>query len=122
MASKLLQNFSGGMNVKSSPLIAQDSQCELINNYHLDEVGALTKRKGYTVYATQPVAAKRVHGLTQYTNTSSSAESTQVMVVNNSGDTNAVIYYNNAGTWTTSKTDDTAVATFTNFNRARFFT
>lgn len=122
MANKLHENLSGGMNAKASPLIIKDSEAELIINYNLDTTGALTKRNGYDVFATQPVAAKRVHGLTQYTNTSSSAETTQVMVVNNSGDTNAVIYYNSSGTWATSKTDDTAVASFTNFNRARFIT
>src|SRR3990167_7439491 len=122
MANKTTFNLSGGMNSKVSPLIIKDEECELIVNYNLDTVGALTKRNGYDVFATQPVAAKRMHGLFQYTNTSSSAETTQVMVVNNSGDTQAVIYYNSSGTWTTSKTDDTAVATFTNFNRARFAT
>lgn len=122
MANKLSTNFSGGMNAKTAPLIIKDNECELIVNYNLDTLGALTKRNGYDVFATQPVAAKRVHGLFQYTNTSASAETTQVMVVNNSGDTQAVIYYNNAGTWATSKTNDTAVSTFTNFNRARFST
>ena len=122
MANKLVSLLSGGINNNTSPLIIKDSENELILNYRLDTVGALTKRNGYDVFATQPVAGKRVHGLFQYTNTSSSVETTQVMVVNNSGDTFSVIYYNNAGTWTTSKTDDTAVATFTNFNRARFVT
>src|SRR3990167_5960198 len=99
------------MNAKTAPLIIKDNECESIINYNLDTLGALTKRNGYDVFATQPVSGKRVHGLFQYTNTSASAETTQVMVVNNSGDTNAVIYYNNSGTWATSKTNDTAVAT-----------
>src|SRR3990167_4704059 len=122
MAQKTISNLSGGMNEKASSLIIRDTECQRILNYNLDTVGALTKRNGYDVFATQPVAAKRVHGLFQYTNTATPAETTQVMVVNNSGNTQAVIYYNNAGTWATSKTDDTAVATFTNFNRARFAT
>src|SRR3990167_9886897 len=122
MSNKFIANFSSGMNEKSSPLLLKESECEKIINFNLDTTGALVGRNGYDVFATQPVTGKRVHGLFQYTNTSSSAETTQVMVVNNSGDTNAVIYYNNSGTWATSKTNDTAVATFTNFNRARFAT
>lgn len=120
--NKLVSNLSGGVNTKTAPLVIKDSECELIVNYNLDTVGALSKRNGYAVFATQPVAAKRMHGLFQYTNTATVAETTQVMVVNNAGNTQSVIYYNNGGTWATSKTDDTAVSTFTNFNRARFFT
>src|SRR3990167_334199 len=122
MANKTTFNLSGGMNSKVSPLIIKDEECELIVNYNLDTVGALTKRNGYDVFATQPVAGKRVLGLGQYTNTSTTVETTQIMVVNNSGDTQSVIYYNNSGTWTTSKTDDTAITTVTNFNRVRFRT
>lgn len=122
MSNKLIANFSGGINAKTNPLILKDSELELIVNYNLDIVGSLTKRNGYDVFATQPVATKRVLGLYQYTNTETTAETTQVMVVNNSGNTQAVIYYNNAGTWATSKTNDTVVTTVTNFNRTRFKT
>lgn len=122
MSDKLLGNLSGGMNLSTNPLILKDTEAELIVNYKLDQVGSLTRRNGYDVFATQPVAAKRVLGLYQYTNIATAAESTQVMVVNNTGDTNAVIYYNNGGTWATSKTNDTVVATVTNFNRTRFDT
>lgn len=118
----MISNFSGGMNAKTNPILLRDTQMELIVNYHLDHVGSLTKRNGYDVFATQPVAGKQVHGLYQYTNTVTSAETTQVMVVNNSGNTQSVIYYNNSGTWATSKTNDTAVSSFTNFNKARFAT
>lgn len=119
---KTISNLSGGVNTKANPILLRDSECELIINYQLDQTGALTKRNGYTVYASQPNDSKNVLGLHQYTNTSTPAETTQVMVANNAGDTQAVIYYNNAGTWTASKSDDTAVATITNFNRARFAT
>lgn len=122
MPNTLITNLSGGQNNKFSPLIIGDDQCELIKNYTLDKTGSLQKRKGYDVFATQPVSGKRVHGLFQYTNIGASGETTQVMVVNNSGDTQSVIYYNNGGTWTTSKTNDTAVSSFTNLNRARFVT
>src|SRR3990167_10145685 len=122
MATKALTNFSGGINNKASKLLLKDTECEAIINYNLDSVGNLTKRNGYDVFASQPVAGKRILGLYQYTNTATPAETTQVMVINNSGNTQSVIYYNNASTWATSKTDDTALTTVTNFNRARFAT
>lgn len=109
------------MNNKVSPLIIKDTECELILNYNLDTVGSLTKRNGYDVYGTQPVAGKQVVGLFQYTNTSTSAETTQLMVANAAADANTVVYYNNAATWTASLSD-TAITTFTNFNRYRFAT
>ncbi len=121
MANKIVGNLSGGMNLSTSPLILKDTECELIVNYHLDQLGSLTRRKGYDVFLTQPVAAKQIVGLYQYTNTATPAETTQVMVANSAADANTVIYYNNGITWTLSKAD-TAITTFTNFNRYRFAT
>lgn len=46
------------MNVKTSPLIIKDSEAELILNYNLDKIGALTKRAG-----TFPYASKLTGGL-----------------------------------------------------------
>lgn len=107
MANKLQLNFAGGMNTKTSPLIIKDSEAEFILNYHLDKLGALTKRNGFSVYLTQPVAGVIVNGLYQF-NDQSAGVSEQLMVANNAGGTNGVIYYNNAGTWTAAKTNDTA--------------
>lgn len=107
MANKLLLSLSGGMNRKTSPLIIKDEECELLVNYHLDKIGALTKRKGYSTFATQPQAGKTCFGLYQF-NDMSGGTAEQLFVANNSGDTNGIIYYNNAGTWTAGKSDDTA--------------
>jgi hypothetical protein len=107
MSNKLILNLAGGMNRKASALITKDEECELLVNYHLDTVGALTKRKGYTTYASQPVAGKTVNGLFQFNDMSGDSYE-QLMVADNAGGTNGVIYYNNAGTWTAAKSDDTA--------------
>lgn len=119
--NKLISNLSGGQNNRVSPLIIKDSECELVLNYNLDTVGMLTKRNGYDTYGSQPVAGKQVVGLFQYTNIATTAETTQIMVANSAADANTVIYYNNAGTWTLSLAD-TAITTYTNFNRYRFAT
>lgn len=117
MANKLIPNLSGGINSKTSPLILKDTECEVILNYNLDTLGALTKRLGYIAYASRPVAAnKTCYGLYQYTNSDTSNETTQVYVANNSGDTQTVIYYNSSGTWTSS------LATLTASLKTRFAT
>jgi hypothetical protein len=51
-SNKLNLDFSGGMVSHTSPLIIKDNECELILNYNLDKVGALTRRNGYELYAT----------------------------------------------------------------------
>ena len=122
MANRLISNLSGGMNNKTSPLLIKDNEAELIINYNLDKSGALTKRNGFAAFATQMVAGNPILGMHQYTNSSTPAETTQVAVINNSGGTNAVIYYNASGTWATSKTDDTAASGNTDYNRTRFAT
>ena len=107
MANKLFLNHSGGMNRKASALIIKDEECELAINYHLDKVGALTKRKGYSRFASQPTADKTTYGLGQFNDMSGDTVE-QLFVQNNAGDTQGVIYYNNGGTWTAAKSDDTA--------------
>jgi hypothetical protein len=120
---KLISNFSGGVNASVNPLLLKENQLKKAINYKLDTVGSLTKRNGYSVFASQPVAGKPILGLAQYTNTTTATETTQVMVANNAGNTNAVIYYNLGGTtWVASKLNDMAVVVPSNLNRSRFVT
>lgn len=107
MSNKTISNFAGGINMKVSPLIIKDSECELILNYNLDLVGALTKRNGYTVFGTQPVAGKTILGLYQFNDTSGS-ESNPLMVANIAGDATSVIYEYVTGTWTSRNTASAA--------------
>ena len=120
MAQKLVTNNSGGMNNKVSPIILKDSECELILNYHLDEVGAFTKRRGYTVFASQPADGKTIFGIGQFAKTSTNVDNFAFMVANNSADTNTTIYANDGGTWTSVDTIATARGTNSNFQRIRF--
>ena len=99
----LIQNLSGGINVKVSPLILRDTECELVLNYHLDTVGSLTKRNGFAVYADQAIASKTINGMFQYTKISDATKNTQ-LVVCNADASNSTIYYNNSDVWTASKT------------------
>lgn len=45
---KRLTNFALGLNNKVSTLLLDDKEVAQIQNFHYDEKGALTKRKGYT--------------------------------------------------------------------------
>jgi hypothetical protein len=69
-------NLSGGMNQKTSPLFIADNECELVQNYHMDNLGSLTKRAGIANLIGQTVNDKAITGLyffadnigTDYTN------------------------------------------------------
>lgn len=105
MANKQIFNFSGGMNVQTSPLVIKENECELAVNYVLDRVGALQRRGGYdTRFLAE--ANKPINGMFAFYDASASTWRT-VAVVNNSGDTNGVIKYL-SGVWTDGKTNDTA--------------
>lgn len=115
--NKTYLNLVGGMNVKVGPLIAKDDECELAHNYILDTIGTVQKRGGYGRFLfTPPVANKSVIGLYSFVKASDSS-TTQLMVVNNSGNSASVLYYGSGGVWTISSlTASTASA------RAYFFT
>lgn len=100
MANKLQLNLSGGMNAKTSSLIIKDSESELIQNYHLDKIGSLTRRNGYIRYCDQPKPNLPVDALWNW-NLPSGANY-HFMSVANAGLGSRTIYYNlnNASTWT----------------------
>lgn len=113
-------DFSGGMVRKKGPMKLADNESPLVLNYLLDQVGDLVKRYGYTRLQGQLVSAKTVNGMFMYTNVTTAAQTCKIAVVNNSGDTQGVIYYQTTGAWATSKTNDTAslvtrFATFVNY-------
>ena len=113
-------SFAGGMVAKTGSLKLAENEVPLILNYHLDSVGDLTKRYGYTRLQGQLVDNKNVNGMFMYTNVTTAAQTCNLAVVNNSGDTQGVIYYRTTGAWATSKTNDTAslvtrFATFVNY-------
>ncbi len=105
--NKLQLSLLGGMNRKTGPLIIKDDECELALNYILDNVGTLQKRGGYGAIAAAPVANRTVNGLYSFSDSSASTY-VSLLVANNSGNTNGVIYKLIGGTWTAEKTNDTA--------------
>jgi hypothetical protein len=51
-----LNNFSGGLNTKASPMSVADNQATDMLNCEFDITGALVKRKGYSEYNSTPIS------------------------------------------------------------------
>lgn len=51
------------MNLATSPLFMKDNECEIIQNYNLDNLGSLTKRKGTAILVAQVADNKTITGI-----------------------------------------------------------
>jgi len=109
-----LRDSSGGMNTEVVDALLPDNTSRLILNMDLDLIGALRVRKGTTAIGNQLVDGKVVTSLFYFKDSAGGANSQQIAGINNAGDTNALLKYNNAGTWTdiTGGTSYTAGAKF----------
>lgn len=97
---QLIRDFSGGMVTESADLLTPPSVMRLIQNFDGDVLGSLRVRPGVTAVGSQIQDGKTCLGLFDFRDSGSGANNRQLSVFNNAGDTNAVIYYDNAGTWT----------------------
>lgn len=110
MAIKPYLNLSGGMNPATSPLFMKDSECEIIQNYHLDNLGALTKRPGLAMLVGQLVNAQSILNMYYFRNSQGSDVSNILAAINASGAGTSVIKRIVTNAWADSKTGDTASA------------
>lgn len=98
MANKQNFNFSGGINSHTSPLLIKDNEAEVVINYNLDKLGALTKRGGYEPFADKKAASQlEVAGLFLF-NDVSAGTSYYIMSLEVFGNNN--LYRLDAGVWT----------------------
>jgi len=99
------RDFSGGMATDLNETLAPKNTSELIQNFELGEnIGSLVGRYGTSINGTQTVDAKTCLGLHGHINPTTSANNRLFMVVNNSGDTQSVVYRVGTGAvtgWTT---------------------
>lgn len=92
-----IQNLRG-MNSQVSPFVQPDDSPVTINGVdHTEEYGTMIKDLGYFRVGDQIEANKDITGLFNFRQTG--AEKI-LATVNNAADTNLVLAYNNAGTWT----------------------
>jgi len=106
--------FTGGMQRRTNRHLKLDNECDLIINAHGDIIGDRTKRLGYNQVGDTLQAGKNVLGLFGFYQ--KSGTDYHLAAINNSGDTQAVIKYNNAGTWT----NITGATTFTAGTKMEF--
>lgn len=115
---QLIRDFSGGMVTESSDSLTPPNVMRLVQNMDTDVLGSLRVRKGTTAIGSQAQDGKNCLGIFQFKDSGSGANSQQVVAMNNSGDTQATLKYNNAGTWT----NITGGTTFTAGAKFRFAT
>ncbi len=110
MAKKDIFNLSGGQNSKSSPLFLDDNECELIQNYHLDNLGSLTKRNGIAHLIGQLVDTKSILGMYYFADQQGTDYSNILVASDVAGGATSTISKVATNAWANSKTGDTAGA------------
>lgn len=103
-------DLSGGQNSKTAPLFIKDNECELVQNYHLDNLGSLTKRNGIANLVGQIVNNKSILGMYFFKDIQGTDYSNVLVAINDASDTNSDIFDIETNAWVISKADDTASA------------
>lgn len=110
MIKKDYYDFSKGQNSKTSPLFIADNECELVQNYHMDNLGALTKRDGITTLVGQIVNNKPILGMYYFKDSQGTDYSNVLVTIDDASSTNSDIFNIESNAWANSKADDTAGA------------
>jgi len=107
-----IMDLSGGQNSKSSPIFLRNNECELIQNYHLDNLGSLTKRNGLVVLigVVSDATVKDIQGMYYFANQSGTDVSNILVACRKSG-ANSTIYKVVSNAWSASKTETVASTT-----------
>lgn len=104
-------DLSGGQDSKTSPLFLKNNECELIQNYHLDNVGSLTKRNGITNLIGQIVDGVSILGMYFFKDAWGTDYSNVLVACNDAvTPTNSDIYRVASNAWAKTKQDDTSSA------------
>ncbi len=110
MAKLDIFDFSSGQNSKSSPLFLGNNECELIQNYHLDNLGSLTKRNGIAYLIGQLVDTKSILGMYYFADQQGTDYSNILVASDVSAGTSSTISKVASNAWANSKTLDTTGA------------
>ena len=109
IATQTYLDLSGGMDAQTSPLFIKNNECELIQNYHLDNVGSLTKRPGIAYLIGQIVDDVSILGMYFFKDVQGTDYSNVLVACNDAASpTNSDIYKISSNAWAKSKEDDTS--------------
>jgi len=103
-------NLAGGQNSKSSPIFLKDNECELVQNYHLDNLGSLTKRNGILYLIGQLVDNKSILGMYLFSDQQGTDYSNVLVASDIAAGTSSTISKITTNAWANSKTLDTTGA------------
>lgn len=110
MAIKPYLDLSGGMNFDTTPFFMKDSECELVQNYNLDNLGSLTKRKGIFYLIGQITDTMSILNMFFFKDSQGTDNSNVLVGLNASGGATQEIKKISSNAWANSKTGDTASA------------
>ncbi len=114
MATKIVKlnylDLSGGMDCKTSSLFIKNNECELIQNYHLDNIGSLTKRPGIAYLIGQTVDTMNILNMFYFKDSQGTDYSNVLVAVNPTGAATSVIKKISSNAWSNSQTGNTASA------------
>lgn len=103
-------DLSGGMNASTAPLFMADNECELIQNYHLDNLGLLTKRNGVAYLIGQIVDNMSILNMFYFKDSQGTDYSNVLVGINATGGATSVTKKIAANAWSDSQTGNTASA------------
>lgn len=89
------------------PQILKDGECELLRNYHLDNIGSWTKRDDYKLFNAQIKSGETILGLYNFINDAGTSE---FLTALEAIDNNVDVWYDNAGTWEITDLIDWTIA------------
>lgn len=110
MSVKPYIDLSGGMNINTSPLFMKENECEVIQNYHLDILGSLTKRPGIAYLIGQITDNIPILNMYFFKDSQGTDNSNVLVGLNATGGGSQVIKKITTNAWANSKTGDTASA------------
>ncbi len=103
-------NLGGGQNSQVTPLFIKNSECEIVQNYHMDRIGSLKKRNGIANLVGQIINNKSILGMFYFKDIQGTDRTNILVATNDASDTNSDIFALESNAWAISKTNDTASA------------
>jgi len=110
MARLVKIDMAGGQNSATASLFMKDNECEIVQNYNMDNLGSLTKRNGIVYLIGQTVDNMNILNMFYFKNAQGTDYSNILVGVNPTGGATSVIKKIATNAWSNSQTGNTASA------------